>query len=238
MYVLERNHDLVLAARVEGYRPDILDTLLYRERKLVEVLGRNRLIVPVEDYPLFRVRFADSERENRPRLAGLEPVMDRVLRRIEEEGPLSSLDFEDKATLSGWWDADGQARTRAVRQALEWLWHFGRLAISHREGSRRYFDLPERVLGREVLGGETASAADRAGSPGGSPTANPAASAAAGPAAGDRAGSEGELRDALALKYFRAMGLADPRDWSLGWSRYTAPEKKEEGAHRAANRGG
>ncbi|HCJ09944.1 MAG TPA: hypothetical protein DHW14_02110, partial [Clostridiales bacterium] len=104
MLVLERSHDLVLAARVEDYRPGILDTLLYRERKLVEVLARNRLIVPVEDYPLFSVRFADTERENRSRVAELEPVMERVLRRIEAEGPLSSLDFEDKATLSGWWD--------------------------------------------------------------------------------------------------------------------------------------
>ncbi|HCW50524.1 MAG TPA: hypothetical protein DGR79_00420 [Clostridiales bacterium] len=208
MQVLARNHDLVLGARVRDYRPEILDSLLYRERRLVEVVARNRYIVPVEDYPLFRVRFAEIERSERPKLAHLEPVMERVLRRIEREGPLSSLDFEDEETLSGWWDLDGQARTRVVRQALEWLWHFGRLAVSRRENGRRYFDLPERLLG---------------------PSAKPApyeparAGGAVGPEGPD---AEAAARDDLARKYFRAMGLADPTDWSFAWSRYRAPEKR------------
>jgi len=209
MYVLERNHDLVLAARVNGYRPEVLDRLLYHDRKLVEVVARNRYIIPVEDYSLFRERFAEIERENRPRLAELEPVMAMVLSLIEAQGPMSSLDFDDDARLSGWWDADGHEGTRAVRQALEWLWHFGRLAVSHREGSRRYFDLPERLFGAESTPGPYL----------------PEREGAAGRRAGQAGGTPG-WRDALARKYFRAMGLADPRDWAFGWARYGAAEKK------------
>lgn len=200
MRVLETNHNLVLAARVRGYRPRVLDRLLYGERTLVEVVARNRYIVPIEDYHLFRVRFGEIEQANRPRLGELEPILDRVLARIRSDGPLSSFDFEEQETVSGWWDADGDRRTRAVRQALEWLWHFGRLAISHRVSGRRYFDLPERLLGPAA--GEPLEHAE---------LGSPAAEAA---------------REGLARKYFRALGLADPRDWGFAWARLRAPEKR------------
>ena len=147
MRVLECSHHLVLSARVGGYRPQVLDSLLYGSRQLAEVVARNRLIVPVEDLWLFRQRFAALEQANRAELSELEPLMAKAMRRIEAEGPLSSLDFSDRETVSGWWDPDGESRTRAVRQALEWLWHFGYLAVSHRSGTRRYFDLPERLFG-------------------------------------------------------------------------------------------
>ena len=147
MRVLERSHHLVLGARVTGYRPADLDALLYASRDLVEVVGRNRLIVPTKDLWMFWPRFAELEGTNRPHLSELEPLMAKVLARIAAEGPLSSSDFTDTETISGFWDPDGQNRTRAVRQAMEWLWHFGRIAVSHRKGLQRYFDLPERLFG-------------------------------------------------------------------------------------------
>lgn len=214
MRVLERNQDLVLGARVEGYRPEVLDRLLYVERRLVEVVARDRYIVPVEDYPLFSLRFKEIERENRPKLSALEPVMEAVLRRIREEGALSSLDFEPSEKVSGWWDADGESRTRAVRQALEWLWHFGRVAISRREGNRRYFDLPERLFGADPVGAPAAR-----GAPG-------ETASAPGEASGFTADERRALRDGLARKYFRAMGLSDPRDVFFAWGHYKAPERQ------------
>lgn len=202
MCVLERNHDLVLAARVGGYRPEVLDRLLYQDRSLVEVMGANRYIIPVEDYPLFRLRFQATEQKHRPGLGELEPVMEKVLGHIREEGALSSLDIEDNRKISGWWDPDGETGTRAVRQALEWLWHFGRVVISRREGSRRFFDLPERLFGEAAAPGPYR--------PGGGPGEDEAE----------------ELRGGLARKYLRAMGLSDPRDWSFGWAGLKASEKK------------
>jgi hypothetical protein len=209
MQVLAINQDLVLGARVDGYTPAALERALYRDRRLVEVLARNRYIVPAEDYPVFRVRFDDSERSNRPGLGELEPVMQSVLVRIEAEGPLSSLDFDDDRRVSGWWEPDGQSRTRAVRQALEWLWHFGRVGISHRAGARRYFDLPERLFGPEAArppyepqGGEAGPGRQHGRGQGNAESAGP-----------------------LMRKYFRSVGLVDPRDWSFGWSKYPAAEK-------------
>jgi len=71
--VVGRNHDLVLAARVPGYRSEVLDRLLYGERRLVEVMANQRSIVPAEDYPLFRLRFRRLEEKERPLLADLGP---------------------------------------------------------------------------------------------------------------------------------------------------------------------
>ncbi len=217
MSVLAKNHDLVLGARVGGYTPEVLDRLLYRERSLVEVVGVERMIVPVEDYPIFAHHFRVIERRNRPKLAELEPVMKGALARIEGEGPLSSLDFTDGSLISGWWDGDGEAKTRAVRQALEWLWHFGRLAISRREGLRRYFDLPERVYGAAAAGAA------------GDGEVWPAEPGAGGLRRSTGAAEEDEelaaYRAGAAPKYFRAMGLSNPRAWHFGWSRRPVAER-------------
>jgi uncharacterized protein YcaQ len=236
MRVLETNHDLVLAARLDGYTPDILSDLLYRQRRLVEVMAGNRCIVPAADYAPFRASFAAMERKYRPGLAELEPLMARALARIAAEGPLCSLDFEEQQRLSGWWDGDGEPRTRAIRQALEWLWHFGRLAISHRAGTRRYFDLPERLFGPQAAPCDTPDAehdaghgADGHGADGHGADAHGASRGADGHGAGHGAehGADGQapVYAELLRMYFRSMGLVDPRDTHFGWWRHKAPQR-------------
>lgn len=200
MRILETSQDLVLSARLESYRPDVLLDLLYRERRLVEVYAAHRCIVPAAHYPVFRAKAAAMERAYRPGLVALEPLMARALARIEAEGPLSSLEFDEPDRLSGWWDPDGVDRTRAIRQALEWLWYFGRLAVSHRAGARRYYDLPERLLGAAAAAGQ-----------------------------GDRAaGAEPDPAMYLALLglYVKALGLVDGRDLTFGWWRHRAGDRR------------
>lgn len=216
MSVLAKNHDLVLGARVGGFMPEVLDRLLYRERSLVEVVGVERIIVPVEDYPLFAHHFRVMERRYRPESAALETVMTDAMARIEAEGPLSSLDFTDGSRVSGWWDGDGVAKTKAARQALEWLWHFGRLAISRREGLRRYFDLPERVYGAAAAGAES-----------GGERRNASATEEDEELAAYRAGA--------ATKCFRASGLSNPRAWHFGWSRRPVAERLALAASHVAS---
>lgn len=48
-----RNADLVLQARVGGYRKSQLETLLYKERKLIDALDKNMAIYAEQDYPKF-----------------------------------------------------------------------------------------------------------------------------------------------------------------------------------------
>ena len=72
----------------------------------------------------------------------LEPVMAR----IREEGPLRSQDFEPPPGVQrgAWWD------WKPAKVALELLFWRGDLMISERRGFQRVYDLTERVLPAHV----------------------------------------------------------------------------------------
>jgi uncharacterized protein YcaQ len=74
-------------------------------------------------------------------------VADAILGRIREEGPLSTAAFVEHGHQVDWW----WAPTRASRAVLEALFVTGRLGISRRDGSRRYYDLIERLVPPELL---------------------------------------------------------------------------------------
>jgi len=68
-------------------------------------------------------------------------LMDAVLKRITDEGPLRGADFEHKEKRRGsWWN------WKPAKQALEHLFNQGRLMIAGRVNFQRLYDLPERVL--------------------------------------------------------------------------------------------
>lgn len=144
--IVGRNPDLVLQARVRDYRPSMLNDLLYQRRALLDAWDKNASIVPREDWPFFAPRRAAF----RQRYAAEDHVVARVgpavRARIAAEGPLSSLDFKDSPTVRWEW---GPAKS--ARAALEGLFRMGELGIHHRQGSRRYFDLIERLLPAELL---------------------------------------------------------------------------------------
>ena len=142
--VVGQNPHLVLQSRVHGYRPAMLDALLYQDRKLVDGFDKQMAIYPVEDWPDFAV-YRDEMRHD---YAGSDSsvkaakLTEWVKREIETRGPLSSLDLEEDTRVE-WWLSGS---TRAVRIALEILFASGDIAVHHRVGTRRYFDLSKRVL--------------------------------------------------------------------------------------------
>ena len=58
------------------------------------------------------------------------------------DGPLSTADFKEHAHSIDWW----WAPTRAARAVLEALFVTGRVGIARRQGSRRFYDLIERLV--------------------------------------------------------------------------------------------
>jgi uncharacterized protein YcaQ len=52
-----RNHDLVLLARVAGYRREMTDRLLYEDRTLFETYNKGLSLVPTADLPWYRVNW-------------------------------------------------------------------------------------------------------------------------------------------------------------------------------------
>ena len=142
--VVGSNPDLVLQSRVRGYKPAMLDSLLYEKRTLLDGFDKQMSIYPVEDWPHFATS-RERKGDNYPRhesTAKAATLMKWAKREIETRGPLSSLDLEEDTRIEWWWSGN----TRAVRIALDILFTSGEIVVHHRVGTRRYFELSQRVL--------------------------------------------------------------------------------------------
>lgn len=145
--VAGRNHDLVLQARIAGYRRELADDLLYGSRRLFETYNKGLNLLPVEELPYYRISWQIGLGGSGGRLVEAYPDLARkILDAIRTEGPKCSLDFERREAIDWWWGP-----TSAVRAVLEALCVSGTLSLSRRQGSRRYYDLTERLFPRELL---------------------------------------------------------------------------------------
>jgi hypothetical protein len=144
-----RNHDLVLHARVAGYRRAWCERWLYGpDRRLFELYNKSLNIVPIGEIPHYRLiwqrhgaRYEDGV------LREHADVVDDILASLAANGPLSTAAFAHHAHAIDWW----WAPTRAARAILEALFVSGRVGIARREGNRRYYDLVERLVPAEIL---------------------------------------------------------------------------------------
>ncbi len=146
---VERNQHLVLAARVPGYVPPVLERLLAR-RRVFEYWGHAACVFPIDDYPIFQGKRRGVRARLGPELAQLRPVVRAVLARLEREGPLPARAFAAGHRVRGWWDIAGP-KTKATSHALNVLWEAGLVMVARREGLERYFDLPERIVPAALL---------------------------------------------------------------------------------------
>lgn len=144
---LARSHDLILWSRRGRYRPRALDHLVARHRAAFEHWTHDAAIVPMQFYPMWRLKFARDEARMQQRWPawrreGWDREIGTVLQRITDHGPASSMDVGEGEARGGggWWD------WHPSKTALEYLWRSGRLAISHRTGFRKIYDLTERVI--------------------------------------------------------------------------------------------
>lgn len=144
-----RNTDLVLQARVPGYRVDGWQRHVYDDRQGYDAWDKQACHVPIEDWPLRAI----GRRRYRPWhdtavLHDHPEAVHAILAEIDRRGPLSSLEFEDRTRIgpSGSWM--GPTRTRRILRALAAR---GDLVTHHREAGRHYFDRPERVIPAPIL---------------------------------------------------------------------------------------
>ena len=144
-----RNHDLVLHARIAAYERAWADHWLYGEdRRLIEVYNKSLNILPMSELPHYRLAWERAERSYGDTILREQgEVADKILARIAEAGPLSTAAFRDHNHAVDWW----WAPTSAARAVLEALFVTGRLGIARRDGSRRHYDLIERLVPAELL---------------------------------------------------------------------------------------
>lgn len=135
--VVNRAHEHVLANRVSNFGPAMLESLL-ESRLIFEYWGHAAAYLPFEHYR-YSIPVMKGWRASRTWDTKL---AQEILTRIRREGPLQSRDFEDnrKNRKSGWWD------WKPAKQVLDCLFLAGELMVSRREGFRKVFDLPEKVI--------------------------------------------------------------------------------------------
>ena len=146
--VAGRNHDLVLLARIKGYRREWTDDLLYRRRALYETYNKGLNLVPTAELPWYRVSWdVNRERFERSTFKEHAALVDELLERIRLNGALASGDVAPREAIDWFWRPTNQ-----VRAVLEALAIAGVLGLARRDGNRRVYELVERLFPPELLG--------------------------------------------------------------------------------------
>jgi uncharacterized protein len=147
-----KNHDLVLHARIDGYRRALCDDLLYGpigERRLYEAFNKSLNILPMVELPYYRLGWERAaERHDAGILREHAGVRDAVLARIREDGPIVTAAASREHDAEVTW---GWGKGSAGKAVLEALFATGRVSIARREGNRRFYDLTERVFPPALL---------------------------------------------------------------------------------------
>jgi uncharacterized protein YcaQ len=144
--IVGRNPELVLQARVSGFRPAMLEELLYEDRKLLDGWDKNMSIYCVEDWPYFRRRREAARRYYGDSSRPATSILPQVRKTIEEQGPLSSIDLGFDQTVDWSW-----APTRLARAALESMYSWGELIIHHKVNTRKVYDFARRHILEALL---------------------------------------------------------------------------------------
>jgi uncharacterized protein len=145
--VAGRNHDLVLLARIAGYRREWADHWLYEDRRLYETYNKSLQIVPVAELPLYRYTWDRMhERHEAGAFDEHAPLVEELLGRMREGGSLLPRDLGARQAIDWYWRPTNQ-----VRAILEGLAEAGRIGIARREGNLRVYDLAERLFPADVL---------------------------------------------------------------------------------------
>ena len=143
---VERAHHLILAARMNAYRPALLARALEKDRTLFEHWTHDASIIPIKWRPHWQPRFERSRQGtwHRKQLGSdAERVKQAVLDRIRREGPLSSRDFEHdgpRGKGNSWWS------WKPAKLALDHLWRCGVLHVTARRNFHKVYDLAERAV--------------------------------------------------------------------------------------------
>ncbi|MGH3126311.1 MAG: winged helix-turn-helix domain-containing protein [Gaiellaceae bacterium] len=144
---VERSHRLAIASRVGDYGPGTVPRLLAQGR-VIEYWAHEACLLPAEDWPLFgwvRENFRNHHPWHGDVKARYPGLADEILGQIRERGAVGSRDFDGQGSGTMW-------NWKPAKVMLEALFSAGELVIAGRvSGFQRLYDLPERVLPREVL---------------------------------------------------------------------------------------
>jgi uncharacterized protein YcaQ len=109
-------------------------------------------VLPIEEWPYYAFRRRALRARGKRWHQSHRGTCAEVLARLRAEGPLTATQLGGAKNGSSWW---GWSDTKI---AVEWLLDVGDVICVRREGWRRVYDLPDRVLPRGLLAGEPTDA--------------------------------------------------------------------------------
>ncbi|MBE0392849.1 winged helix-turn-helix domain-containing protein [Flavobacterium sp. PL002] len=140
---IQRAHHHTLWNRNPEYELSHIDTLI-ESKQIFEYWSHAAAYLPMSDYKYSLPRKeAILKNEQSHWFQKDVKLMDSILKRIENEGPLMAKDFEHGAKLGEW-------QSKPAKQALENLFMQGDLMISSRKNFHKVYDLTERVLPNNI----------------------------------------------------------------------------------------
>lgn len=143
--VCGKNPELVLQSRVKGFTKQMLYSLLYEDRKLIDYFDKNLAIMRLEDWPYFW-RYREAYRTGGRSRNEVNAVAEEIKKIIREKGPVSSADIGFNEKVYWYW-----SNTKLSRAALETMYFRGDLVIHHKKGTVKYYDLAEKYIDAELL---------------------------------------------------------------------------------------
>jgi len=143
--IIDINPNLVLQSRIKNYQSNDLKQLLYEDRLLIDDWDKNQCIYSVRDWPYFqRYREKGLRTHSKINLSEHE-IIEEIKTIIKKNGPISSIDLVKKEKVNWFW-----GDTSISKVALESLYYWGEIVIFRKEGIRKYYDLTENTLSKEI----------------------------------------------------------------------------------------
>ena len=143
--VCGKNAELVLQSRIKRFSKEMLSDLLYQDRVLVDYFDKNLAIFPVVDWPYFE-RYREQHRQWERSHEAVHGAGSQVRKHITAHGPVCSGDLDMPDKVDWYW-----SRTKLSRAVLEHMYFTGELAVHHKIGSIKYYDLIENCIPRTIL---------------------------------------------------------------------------------------
>ncbi len=137
------NHDLVLQARVPGYKVGEWNRTAYEDRHIYDGWDKQACLIPMDGWPLRRVYWQWFDR-SRAFLSAHPEATQSILRDITERGPLQPKDFEfqqRREDLVGTWYGPN-----VTKNVLRMLWNTGQVMTAGRRNGQHLYDLAERIV--------------------------------------------------------------------------------------------
>lgn len=146
LYVVSRNADLVLQARVQDYRESDLYDLLYREHRLIDGFDKEMCIYEAKDFFCFRfvrdehIKHVASTLRYRNQMGALD-ILGDVRDFVTKHGRTGTKDLSIGEVRESRW-----GHKKLSSAALDYLFNSGELSVADKQGTQKVFDLTERVL--------------------------------------------------------------------------------------------